>query len=156
MTDDEFLLAFQTCAITRPEWTHEAHVRMAWLYVTRLPFVEALDRIRHGIRKLNSRIGQPPITHRAPVFRKSAARSSTNGNPNGYHETITVGLSRIIAGRACPDEDFAAFCARNPDLLDRKLPALFRHYSPALLWSPEARSSFVEPDLIELPDIPPA
>ena len=156
MTDDEFLLAFEACTIPRSEWTHEAHVRMAWLYLSRRPFTEALDRIRRGIRKLNDRIGQPPITHRAPDFRKvHPARLQ--------HERRPERLSRDDHGRPVadhrrphrPDEDFAAFRAGNPDLLDRKLPGLFRHYSPALLWSPEARGWFVEPDLIELPEIPP-
>ena len=96
MTDDEFLLAFQTCSLTRPEWTHEAHVRMAWLFLSRFTFVEALDRIRCGIRKLNARIGQPAITHRAPT--RPRYRTS-NGDPNGYHETITIAFARIIAGR---------------------------------------------------------
>ena len=31
MTDDEFLVAFEAAAIARKDWTHEAHVRMAWL-----------------------------------------------------------------------------------------------------------------------------
>jgi hypothetical protein len=155
MTDDEYLLAFKTCAIPRSEWTHEAHVRMAWIYLSRRPFTEAIDRIRRGIRKLNNRIGQPPITHRAPDFRKGPARPSTNGDPNGYHETITVALTRIIAGRIQAGDEYATFRERNPDLFDRKLSALFCHYSPALLWSPEARGWFVEPDLIELPHIPP-
>jgi hypothetical protein len=148
MTDDEFLRAFEACTFTRPEWTHEAHVRMAWLYLTRLPFVEALDRIRRGIRKLNARIGQPPVTHRAPTRpRCITARSlpASPDDPNGYHETITVALTRIIAARGRPGEEYAAFRERNPDLFDRKLPALFRHYSLTLIGSPEARGRFEEP-----------
>jgi hypothetical protein len=149
MGDDEFLRAFEACTFTRPEWTHEAHVRMAWLYLSRFPFVEALDRIRCGIRKLNAKIGQPDITHRAPA--RPFYRGS-NGDPNGYHETITIAFARIIAGRLMPAESYAEFRKRNPDLLDRKLPALMRHYSPALLRSPEARRAFVEPDIESLPN----
>ena len=91
MTDDEFLRAFQECTFTRSEWTHEAHVRMAWLYLTRLPFVEALDRVRCGIRKLNAKIG----------------------TPDGYHETITVAFVRVIANRVRLGEDYPAFHDRN-------------------------------------------
>ena len=71
MSDDEFCLRFE--CLTRPEWTHEAHVRMAWLYITRFPFAQALDRIRCGIRKLNAKIGQPAATHRAPTQRRYRA-----------------------------------------------------------------------------------
>jgi hypothetical protein len=153
MTDDEFLTAFQACTLTRPQWTHEAHVRMAWLYLTRLPFVEALDRVRTGIRKLNDRIGQPLITHRAPsqYSCKTTRVTGSTGDPNGYHETITVAFARLIASRVRLGEDFPAFRDRNPDLFDRTLPALLRHYSKERLWSPEARRWFIEPDVEMLP-----
>lgn len=149
MSDDAFLLAFETCAFTRPEWTHEAHIRMAWLYLSRFPFVKALDRIRCGIRKLNAKIGQPAATHRAPTRPRY---HESNGDPNGYHETITIAFARIIAGRLKPGEDYSGFRERNPDLLDRNLPALRRYYSAALLQSPEARRAFVEPNLEPLPN----
>jgi hypothetical protein len=157
MTDDEFLLAFEACTFTRPEWTHEAHVRMAWLYLSRKSFTEALDLIRRGIWKLNKRIGQPLTTHRAPdrYVCRSPQHRFANGDPNGYHETITVALTRIIASRIHFGEDFAAFRDRNPDMFDRKLPTLFQHYSLAFLWSPEARCRFEEPDLCELPSVKP-
>jgi len=153
MTDDEFLAAFQACTLTRPQWTHEAHVRMAWLFLTRLPFVTALDRIRTGIRKLNDRIGQPLITHRAPPQHscKTVRSTGSSGDPNGYHETITVAFARVIASRVRLGEDFAAFRDRNADLFDRTLPALLRHYSKERLWSPEARRWFIEPDVAMLP-----
>ena len=34
MTDKEFLAAFENCSLTRENWTHAAHVRMAWLYLS--------------------------------------------------------------------------------------------------------------------------
>lgn len=159
MTDDELLLAFEGCTFTRSEWTHEAHVRMAWLYLLRRPFTEALDRIRRGIRNLNDRIGQPAVTHRAPARHRCICGRDvlgSNGDPNGYHETITVALTRIIASRVRSGQDFATFRDRNSDLFDRKLPTLFQHYSPALLLSPEARSRFEEPDIRELPPVKPS
>jgi hypothetical protein len=132
MTDDEFLAAFEAAAIPRPDWTHEAHVRMAWLYLTRLPHAEALERVRSGIRKLNGAIG----------------------SPDGYHETITVAYVRVIASRLRDGEAFPAFRDRNPDLLDRTLSALLRHYSAERLRSAEARRAFVAPDCGPLPDAP--
>jgi hypothetical protein len=35
MTDSEFLTAFEACRLRRQDWTHAAHVRLAWLYLTR-------------------------------------------------------------------------------------------------------------------------
>ena len=97
MTDDEFLLAFQTCAFTRPEWTHEAHVRMAWLYLTRFPFAEVLDRIRCGIRKLNAKIGQPAghasrsDTAALPESRTATRTGTTSRSPSPSPESSPAG-----------------------------------------------------------------
>ena len=129
MTDDEFLAAFEACRLERKAWTHEAHVRMAWLYLTRLPFDEALQRVRSGIQKLNAKIG----------------------SPDGYHETITVAFVRVIASRLRVGEVYETFRDRHPDLLDRTLSALLRHYTKERLHSPEARKAFITPDREELP-----
>lgn len=129
MTDDEFLAAFEATTLPRPAWTHEAHVRMAWLYLTRLPFDQAVQRARAGIRAYNA----------------------AQGNHTGYHDTVTVAFVRLIAARLTAGEGFVAFLARNPDLLDRHRPSLGRHYSRATLESAAARERFVEPDLLPLP-----
>ena len=129
MTDDEFLAAFEAAAIPRKNWTHEAHVRMAWLYLRRLPFAEALEKVRDGIQKLNAKIG----------------------SVGGYHETITVAFVRVIASRLRAGEKYPEFRDRNADLFDRTLSALLRHYTKERLHSPEARAAFIEPDREELP-----
>lgn len=129
MTDDEFLAAFEATTLPRPEWTHQAHVRMAWLYLTRLPFAEAVQKARAGIRGYNA----------------------AQGNHIGYHDTVTVAFVRLIASRLAAGEGFVAFLERNADLLDRQCPPLLRHYSRAKLESAEARAGFVEPDLLPLP-----
>jgi hypothetical protein len=131
MTDDEFLAAFEGCTLPRADWTHAAHVWMAWLYLTRLPYEIALDHIRNGIRRYNAAVGS-----------------------DGYHETLTVAFaivihSRLDAGRA--NDGFAAFRADNPDLFDRRSGLLERHYDPTRLASAAARQRFVEPDREPLP-----
>lgn len=140
MTDDEFLARFEAAEFTRKDWTHEAHVRMAWLYLTRVPFGESLEKVRGGIQKLNAAIGPRPV----PQW--SCMRPRT-----GYHETITVAFVRVIASRLGEDEGYEEFRDRNPDLYDRELPALLRHYSKSLLFSTRARSHFIEPDREPLP-----
>jgi hypothetical protein len=131
MNDDEFLAAFENADIPRREWSHEAHVRMAFLYLCRLTPSDALDRIRFGIKKLNAR----------------------NGVVEGYHETITVAFVRLIAARLSEEVTFPKFRERNPDLFDRTLTALLIHYTRDRLFSPEARRDFLEPDLQPLPTV---
>lgn len=129
MTDAEFLTAFETCALPREGWTHRAHVRMAWLYLGRMPLVEARPIVREGIRRYNA----------------------TLDKPLAYHETITQAYLTIIAARREPGEPFDAFCARSEDLLDGRLGALLAHYRQETLHSAEARENFVLPDLAEFP-----
>jgi hypothetical protein len=131
MTDEDFLAAFERCTLPRAEWTHAAHVRLAWLRLSRHPFGQALVAVRDGIRRYNAAHGS-----------------------DGYHETITVAFVALIRSRmtdAGSGEDFDGFRARNPDLLDRWLPVLARHYDPATLSSAAARERFVVPDREPLP-----
>lgn len=134
MTDDEFLDAFEAAVIPRPDWTHDAHVRMAWLYLNRYPAADALERVRNGIQKLNVR----------------------NGVLEGYHETITVAFVRVISARLLHAEPYESFRARNPDLYDRSLCPILKHYTRERLFSAEARAGFLEPDLVAMPSFVPA
>jgi kynurenine formamidase len=130
MSDEEFLSAFEQCTLPKGQWTHTAHVRMAWLYLTRLPFTDALVRVREGIRRYNASVGS-----------------------DGYHETITVAFTLLIRSRlsAPQTEDFLAFRAGNPDLFEKRAGLLERHYNPATLTSAAAKRQFVDPDREPLP-----
>ena len=46
---------FQEQAISQPEWTHQAHLKVA-IAATRLHGVEAVSLLREGIQKLNARL----------------------------------------------------------------------------------------------------
>jgi hypothetical protein len=146
MTDDEFLAAFEECTLERKEWTHAAHVRMAWLYLTRLPFEVAIERVRGGIQKLNA-----TFVARLQASGVVPAKEPDTRGLDGYHETVTVAFVTVIASRIRSGEDFGAFRDRNPDLFDRTFPALLKHYTPERLYSPLAKAEFVEPDLEPLP-----
>lgn len=147
MTDDEFLAAFEDCTLARKDWTHAAHVRIAWLYLTRTDSAaEVLDLIRSGIQKLNA-----SFIARLQASGVLPEKSLDPRGLDGYHETITVAFVAVIAVRIVPGEDFAAFRDRNPDLFDRSFPALLTHYSPERLYSAAAREAFLPPDLAPLP-----
>lgn len=148
MTDDEFLSRFEACTIERSQWTHQAHIRMAWLYLSRFPFSVALQRVRNGIWRLNSTVKDKP----APIQRRRGLLACWRSErPKSlYHETITVAYVRLIASRRREEEDFSRFRERNSDLFDPTLSALHRLYSRERIDSPEARRAFVEPDLQRL------
>jgi len=73
-------------------------------------------------------------------------------NPSKYHETMT--RAWILAVRHFMEVSHSsasadAFIDANPRLLDAKI--MMTHYSAGLLFSPQARSQFVEPDLGPIP-----
>ena len=135
MTDTEFLEAFESCSLPEDQWSHEAHVRMAWLYLQKMPLSEAVPVVRDGIKRYNASL------------KKSLA----------YHETITQVFLHLISHRMERSGDrlsFADFCNENPDLLDRNMTALLIYYRKETLFSQAAREAFVEPDLATLPNTP--
>lgn len=131
--DEDFITSFETCRITKEEWTHKAHIRMAWFYLKKeQSFGIALEKMRRGIQRLN-------ISH---------------GNLTGYHETVTQVFALYIddaISKANKEQDFEEFYYENPWLYDGANPFRKRHYSDELWRSDKARQEFVVPDLLSLP-----
>lgn len=134
MDDLELLAGFQSCALPLEEWCHRLHVRVAYLFLRRSPFEEAIRAFRSSLQAYNR-------VHQVPDHLTS-----------GYHETLTrawltLVAARMSAGPVVPDS--GAFCAAHPDLLDKSL--LRQFYSAERIVSWEAKRHFVEPDLRPLP-----
>lgn len=134
MNDAELIARFETQSISRTEWTHRLHVRMAYLYLREHPFAEALERIRRGIQRLNAANQVPE----APLA--------------GYNETMTVAWATLVystlieQGPAATSDEFVD---RQPHLLCSTLLRLF--YSRAIWTEKDCKTTFVEPDLAPLP-----
>ena len=133
MDDRALWQAFSNSSLTPAEWTHEAHLRTAFLHSQQFALDEAHLRLRAGIIRLNERHGLVETSVR------------------GYFETLTrvwlilVANARTHSGATNSRE----LLQRCPELLDRALP--FRHYSKQRLASVRARAIFVTPDLEPLP-----
>jgi hypothetical protein len=139
MEDNDLLERFERCAIPRPDWTHRAHVQIAYLHVKAYPLADALARLRCGIQALN------------------AANGVEEGPRSGYNETITVAFLRLVEcafriyDSATPPTS-NEFCDRHPELMSPKVMKLF--YSPIVLGNPRSKVEFLEPDLAKLPEWP--
>jgi flavin reductase len=132
LDDDAFLATFERGGFGSDEFPHKAHLRMAWLYVTRFGSEAAIDRAARGIRIL----------------------AEANGQANLYHDTVTRAWVYLVAAAVTrsPSASFGDFLARNPQLLDKRL--LLEHYSPNLLASSPARAAWIAPDLAPIPGAP--
>jgi len=125
-----------TCTLPKPEWTHEAHLATTAYLLLRHPEIDLDKELPGLIRRYNESVG------------------GVNSDTEGYHETITrVFLHgvRLFLSEADLDEPLHELV--NELLLSpmgrRDWP--LRFYSPARLFSVEARRSLVEPDIAALP-----
>ena len=122
--------------LTRPEWTHEAHLAACLYMVTERPDILPERDLPDIIRRFNESVG------------------GVNSDTEGYHETITqvyIWGVRSFLDRTDPALPLAGKV--NALLLAeegrRDWPLSF--YSPERLFSKEARLGWVEPDLVALP-----
>src|SRR4051812_43685451 len=124
MTDSELVARFESCELD--EFSHQAHVRVAWCYLQAEPMLFALPRFRAALQRF----------------------AASKGQPGRYHETITVAFMIIIGERldGARALTWDAFAARNPDLLRRQPSVLSQFYSDDVLASPRARETFVMPE----------
>lgn len=129
--DRAFRCAFEACAVAPPDFGHDAHVRLAYVYLCEGSVDEAVSRMKSSLRRFLAHVGAPP---------------------SKYHETITrawVMAVRHFMEQSDDCRSADAFMHRHPQLLDPKI--MLSHYSASLLFSQRARSAFVEPDIQAIP-----
>lgn len=122
---DTWIRAFQTGRIPPEQFRHRDHAHIAWAYLSRWSFPEALGRFSHDLEHF----------------------ATAHGRPDLYHATVTTAYLALIAERmaAGKDDCWDAFAAANPDLLRWKDGALFEYYDLSILDSAFAREVFVLP-----------
>jgi hypothetical protein len=98
MDDQQLLQQFHDLSLPFSEWTHRAHVKVAYLFLRAHPFVEARVLMRKGIKTYN------------------AANQVVEGPTSGYNETTTHAFLHLVAatiaayGEAMPTPTADAFC----------------------------------------------
>jgi hypothetical protein len=127
VTDDMFLEAFEAGTLPKEDFSHGAHLRLAWICLRRDGFELGSLRVIAGIQ----------------------AFARLHGATGLYHETVTrAWLALIAAAGAWEPASFDAFLAEHAELRGRVLD---RHYDPQTLASDAARARFVPPDREPLP-----
>lgn len=125
-----------SCKLPRAEWTHEAHLAATTYLLLRHPEIDLDTELPGMIRRFNESVG------------------GVNSDTEGYHETITrvflhgVRLFLSEADRSEPLHELVNELLLSP-MGRRDWP--LRFYTPARLFSVEARRNFVMPDVAALP-----
>ena len=122
---------FEDCTLAREHWTHSAHLTVALWNLLQYDWPEAVARVRLGINRYNAAHG----IHATPT--------------GGYHETLTLfWLRRVRAfleGGRNEARSLVSLANELAATADKSLP--LAHYTRERLFSPEARATWVEPDL---------
>jgi hypothetical protein len=124
------------CTLSRPQWTHEAHLAATTYLLLRRPDVDLDPELPDIIRRFNESVG------------------GVNSDTEGYHDTVTrcflYGVRLFLAE---PRNGEALHEIVNTLLLSpmgrRDWP--LRFYSRERLFSVEARRAHIDPDLAGLP-----
>lgn len=121
-----------TCTLPRAAWTHEAHLAAVVTLILENPEINLEQELREIISRFNESVG------------------GVNDEAQGYHETLTqfwIANARHHL-RTSPEgpllERVNHFILSDAGRRDAPL----RFYSPARLFSVEARRRLVEPDLM--------
>ena len=124
---------FEDGTLPKSEWTHQAHMTVAYWYLSTYSGSEATNRIRDGIKKYNEAVG------------------TKNTETSGYHETITLFWLWAVR-RFMLKSDSVNSTLDSINLLlsshDKNFP--LEYYSKELLMSWDARLEWRESDLKKL------
>lgn len=129
--DRSFQAGFEAGRVGPEAFDHRAHVRLAYAYLVESEVEAAVERMRAGLLGFLQQ-------HGIPVSK--------------YHETLTrawILAVRHFMERTRTAESAQAFIEANPALLDSRI--MLTHYSAEVLFSPEARARFLEPDRDRIP-----
>ena len=130
LSDVEFLEEFENLTLKPEEFNHTAHIRIAWLYLSKYNLEDAILLTCKGIK----------------------CYAESLGAKEKYHATITCALVRIISLKKnlSRGQNFACFIDTNKNLVNNALKILKQYYSDELLFSEKARLTYVEPDISRL------
>ncbi|HEY0079250.1 MAG TPA: hypothetical protein VGB73_11595 [Pyrinomonadaceae bacterium] len=126
---------FESCALSREEWTHAAHLTVALWYLLHHSWPDAVRLTRDHIKRFNH------------------AHGILTTPTGGYHETLTLfwlTLVRRYLNDATHEDTSLVPLANNLILRYARTDLPLHYYTHERLFSPEARAGWIEPDLKSL------
>jgi hypothetical protein len=128
LTDDEFEDQFRQLTLDPTLFTHEAHLRLAWMHIKRYGVEDAIENICSQIKQFD-------VTH---------------GDGTKFHITMTVAAVKIVHHfiRKSKATSFQDFLYEFPRLRSHFKELLDQHYSQKRIFHSKAREQYLEPDLL--------
>jgi len=127
LSDSDFEEQFKNCTLIPDLFTHEAHLRLAWIHVSRYGQEIAAEHLCFQIAKFDK----------------------TFDTGTKFHKTLTIASIKIIANyiQKSFSDDFEEFLEEFPSLNYNFKEIISAHYSYNIFEHPTARVEYLEPDL---------
>lgn len=127
LTDTQFEQQFADAVLDPQIFTHEAHIRLAWIHLEYYGLENAIKNITRQLRNYTRALGAA----------------------DKYNETVTIAaiyaVQHFRIRSACTD--FAGFIAENSQLKTNFKGLLDTHYQTDIFRSATAKVAFLEPEL---------
>lgn len=127
-TDNEFETSFENTTFPADLFNHEAHLRLAWVYIHKYGLPIAIEKICSQLKNYVAGIGAA----------------------DKYNVTLTIASIKIVEhfmSRAAI-YNFSDFITRYPELKSNFRGLINKHYAMDIFNSKEAKDLYIAPDLL--------
>ena len=127
LSDTEFQLKFEAGSLPPALFSHEAHIRLAWLQIREYGLESAIERVCKQLINYVTMVGAT----------------------DKYHATLTVAALKIVNHflQKSRSDNFSGFIREFPVLISNFKGLLAAHYSIDIFNSPRAKKEYMEPDI---------
>lgn len=128
LNDNEFEVAFASTSFPAEIFSHEAHLRLAWIHINKYGLDDALKNIRKQLLDFVTLIGAV----------------------DKYNQTVTTAAVRAVYHFMLKSNtnSFQEFILENPRLKTQFKDLLFSHYKTDIFSSEKAKQEYLEPELL--------
>lgn len=128
LNDKEFERQFEHCTLNPEIFSHEAHLRLAWIHIKNYGIDTAIDNICHQL----------------------VAYVDAVGARDKYNKTLTIAAIRAVYHfmLKSQSDDFESFITESPRLKFNFRELLGFHYAIDIYENARAKQEYLEPDLL--------
>ncbi|MEX0287999.1 MAG: hypothetical protein AB3N14_02725 [Flavobacteriaceae bacterium] len=128
LTDHDFECQFRERTLPTSIFTHEAHLRLAWIHIRKYGIAQAKENI------------QGQLQHYVKY----------HGAEAKYNHTVTIAAILIVYHfiKKTQTDTFSQFILKHPELKSNFKGLIAFHYSFDIFKSKKARITYLEPDLL--------
>ena len=127
LSDLEFENQFNSCQLNPSFFSHEAHLRLAWIHIDKYGFEQAKGNIQKQLQDFVAHVGAE----------------------DKYHKTLTIVVIQAVNHfmLQSTSDNFPDFIIEFPQLKEDFKSLISSHYSFDVFSSAEAKLKFISPEL---------